>query len=132
GSPVVDEARLEALLVSVGAWARRSPGAAPSLVLALLHRRGPSRELVIVTPRAEHPSLPPLLAAARAGLTPLDVLAVVSPETASALEHLSALRRKTSAADAARAYLCERGACGLPVTTADGLRRQLGPVGARP
>ncbi|MBK9365904.1 MAG: thioredoxin domain-containing protein [Deltaproteobacteria bacterium] len=127
GSPAVDEARLERLLVAAGAWARRSPGAAPSLVLALLHRRAPGRELVIVSPSADHPSLPPLLAAARAGLNPLDVLAVVTPETAPDLAHLSAVRRKTAAPSGARAYLCERGACGLPVTTAERLLSQLTP-----
>ena len=127
GSPAVDEARLERLLVAAGAWARRSPGAAPSLVLALLHRRAPGRELVIVTPSVDHPSLPPLLAVARAHLTPLDVLAVVTPETAPGLAHLSAIRRKTAAPGGARAYLCERGACGLPVTTADRLLHQLTP-----
>jgi uncharacterized protein YyaL (SSP411 family) len=130
GSPVVDEARLDALLVAAGAWARRSPGAAPSLVLALLHRRAPGRELVIVSPSADHPSLPPLLAAARVGLTPLDVLAVVTPESASALAHLSAVRRKTASPSGARAYVCEHGACGLPVTTADRLLSQLNPQAA--
>ena len=73
------------------------------------------------------PALSPLLAVARAHLTPLDVLAVVTPETAPGLAHLSAIRRKTAAPGGARAYLCERGACGLPVTTAERLLSQLTP-----
>ncbi|RMD75739.1 MAG: thioredoxin domain-containing protein, partial [Chloroflexi bacterium] len=85
---------------------------------------GPIRELAIIGP-SDHPATQALLAVARSAYRPRLVIAHAEPGDPIA-EQVALLAGRTLIDGQPTAYLCERFACRLPVTTPEALLEQLG------
>ncbi|MBL8843374.1 MAG: thioredoxin domain-containing protein [Planctomycetes bacterium] len=79
-------------------------------------------EVVLIAPDAA--ALAPFLAVLREGFAPNRVVLAATPATRAAVAKLSALLEGRDAS-VATAWVCRRGACRLPVTTAEGLEGEL-------
>ncbi|GIV88531.1 MAG: thioredoxin domain-containing protein [Chloroflexus sp.] len=85
---------------------------------------GPIRELAIIGP-SDHPATQALLAVARSAYRPRLVIAHAEPGD-PITEQVALLAGRTLIDGQPTAYLCERFACRLPVTTPEALLEQLG------
>ena len=122
------EGRAEGALRWAAPWAERAPTAHAHLLIALDLALGPTAELVLVG-RRDDPQLRELMRAAFAGFHPR-LSALLKPEDdPAAADTLGALAPATRALrpapGRATAYLCERFACGPPLTTPEALRARL-------
>jgi uncharacterized protein YyaL (SSP411 family) len=103
----------------------KAPGAVPSLVRALQFHTGAPRDVVVAGEPAD-PRTQALLQAAWRAFPDRSVVTLVHGGNRAALAKLvPLLADKTPLDGVPCAYVCERGTCHAPVTTADELRRLL-------
>jgi uncharacterized protein YyaL (SSP411 family) len=115
---------------SVGPVLANRPVAMTEALLALDWATDRAREIAIVLPRGAGPeSAAPLLEALRGRFLPNAVRAVVSEDGASALAKIAPfVEGKTAIEGKPTAYVCERGACRLPVQAPAALAAELADV----
>jgi uncharacterized protein YyaL (SSP411 family) len=116
--------RAELTLRASGQVLQKHPHALSEMVNALLLLEG-GKEIVVVTPRQPGPDDGALVELLRKRFVPARVVVVVEAGSAVA-DRLPLLRDRACVDGKATAYVCERGACQLPVTTARALLQQLG------
>jgi hypothetical protein len=95
--------------------------AALGMMLCALDQHLDRQTEVVLAGRPDDPALRPFLAALRDAYAPNAVLALASPEAPRWAEAMPPLRGKTPVEGRPAAYVCERGACKAPVTSADDL-----------
>ena len=103
---------------------RDRPDAVPSLARAAMFHLGDPREVVVVGEPGD-PRTAALLRAAWGGVGLPRVCALLTAGNRARLEELSPLFVGKTADGAPRAYVCSRGACRAPVTTAAELSKAL-------
>ncbi len=120
------EERARAVERAFGAGARKSPGAYAGLLVSADFRLGPGAEVVVAGGR-EEPSTVALLAEARRGYRPRDVVLLRPPgEEGDAVARLAPFTREMRTEDgSARAYVCRDFTCRAPVADPAELRRAL-------
>ena len=118
--------RADALFRAFAPILARSPSALPYMLTALDFRLDRVKEIVLVSPD-DATLLQPFLATMARSFVPSHVLAIVTDGAPSAeLARLVPLvEEKTPLERKATAYVCERGVCALPVTTAAAFATQL-------
>ena len=103
----------------------RFPTAFGMMLCALdQHLAGPRQ--VVLAGRRDDPRLRPFHLALRASYQPNTLVALADPSDKKAAATIPLLRDKRPVGDEPAAYLCERGTCKPPVTSADALRELLG------
>ncbi len=114
-------------LVAFSAVMEANPPAFGEMLLALDDLLHPPLQVIIVTPaNADAAWFTDRL---RSVFLPGSLTMIVTESSAAQLSRRLALfRGKTAAGGKATAYVCQNGACRLPVTTADGLMQQLTTV----
>ncbi len=117
-----DAAERAIRLVSDGAM--RAPGGFGHALCALDLYLGPSKEVAVIGDRAA-PDTGGLLAELTAAYRPNVVVAAAAPDDAASRDAVELLRDRPQVDGRATAYVCERFACKLPVTSPAALAEQL-------
>ena len=108
----------------VGDGAMRAPGGFGHALCALDLYLGPSREVAVIGDLAA-PDTRGLLAELAAAYRPNVVVALTAPGDAASRDAVELLRERPQVDGDATAYVCERFACKLPVTSPAALAEQL-------
>lgn len=125
--------RAEKLFASFSNLLSSSPSALSSMLLAADFHLDTPKEIVIVTPEKGSSTANPFLDEFRKQFLPNSTLTVVNHDrkTQKNLEDiLPSVKDKSAVNGMTTAYLCEKGACGLPTTQPDEFARQITHVTA--
>jgi len=123
GEAELEERAVGALRLVQGDMSR-FPQAFGTALVALDHHLSERREVAVVGP-ADDPRTAELAAAARAGASPADALAVGDPADPAAVEAAPLLADRPLVDGAPAAYVCRGFACRAPVTTPQELAAEL-------
>ncbi|MDP6934279.1 MAG: hypothetical protein QGG40_15240, partial [Myxococcota bacterium] len=125
GAPAAQGPTIERAMTASGLLLERSPASVPTLASVADRLSRTSTEVVLATPRHDHPDLAPFLEIYNQRYRPHSVLAVVTPEDLGTLSAFKALQGKSPSQDSVRAFVCFDQACKFPTSDPEKFAAQL-------